>query len=669
MKRVDLHIHTDAMSYEDQLEFSLDALKNYVTKNSLDIIAITNHNHFEKNQFEEIKLALNITVLAGVEVDIESSHLLVVVPDDRINELDAACSTLKSKILCQNDSISFEEFETIFPNYKDYILIPHYKKEPAIKPTTLEKFGNIITSGEVQSSKKFESTKKDVNSLVPVYFSDYRAEENNDIPFRYTYFEIDNCDFNVLKNSLRDKTKVYLSNSKKDDEFTILPNGTCGSTKLNVILGKRSSGKTYTLEQIKKTMQDGKKVKYIEQFSLTGSSEKDKYESLITADQQKFINDYLEPLRNITTDILSISKEETNKLDNYLTSLKSFAENQSLQDEYSKAKLFNEVEYDSIVSQKLSKSIEALIYLLDDEENRVIIEKYLDFNNLKLLLIELINKRKVELLDKKLKDTTDSIVTSIQSILNSKSAISGISTISFNQVCKENEMTKKYNLLISNLKNEQEIERKDLHRFKVVIDKFPFENTREIKKSLGISTTLSITDAFSLYANPYNYVKKLESLGVPEASIYKGIINIKVSVLNETGAELSGGERAEYNLIRELKDAQYYDLVLIDEPEASFDNLFIKQYIIDILKDLSQKTTIFITTHNNTLGVLMNPNKIIYTENDNGNYRVYTGEIGNKKLLTVDGKELESYNTILNVMEAGLDAYEERRGIYDSIKN
>lgn len=669
MKRVDLHIHTDAMSYEGHLDFSLDALQNYVEKNDLDIIAITNHNHFKKSQFEEIKSNLNITVFAGVEVDIDSSHLLVIVPDDRISELESACSTLESKILCQNDSITFEEFETIFPNYKDYILIPHYKKDPSIKPTTLEKFGNSITSGEVQSSKKFESTKKDVNALVPVYFSDYRAEENNDIPFRYTYFEIDDCDFNVLKNSLRDKTKVYLSYSKKDDEFTILPNGTSGSTKLNVILGKRSSGKTYTLEQIKKTMQDGKSVKYIEQFSLTGSSEKDKYESLIIADQQTFINDYLEPLRNITTDILSISKEETNKLDTYLTSLKTYAENQSLQDEYSKAKLFNEVEFETIVSQKLSKSIEALINLLDDEENKEIIEKYIDFSKLRLLLMELINKRKVELLDKELKDKTDSIVSSIKSILNSKSAINGISPISFNQVCKENEMIKKFNNLITNLKNEQEIERKDLHRFNVVIKKTPFVNVRDLKKSLGISSTISLTEALSLYDNPYNYVKKLVDLGVPESSVYKGIINIKVSILNENNAELSGGERAEYNLIRELKNAQYYDLVLIDEPEASFDNLFIKQYIIDILKDLSQKTTIFITTHNNTLGVLMNPNKIIYTENDDGNYRVYTGEIGSKKLLTVDGKELESYNTILNVMEAGSDAYEERRGIYDSIKN
>ncbi|MBQ4263391.1 MAG: hypothetical protein IJB83_03995 [Bacilli bacterium] len=132
---------------------------------------------------------------------------------------------------------------------------------------------------------------------------------------------------------------------------------------------------------------------------------------------------------------------------------------------------------------------------------------------------------------------------------------------------------------------------------------------------------------------------------------------------------MSGGERAEYNLLREIKSSEQYDVLLLDEPEASFDNPFIKDYIIDIIKDISQKTTIFITTHNNSLGMLLNPNKLIYISNEDDGFKVYTGEVGSKNLTTTDGTSIISYDTIMEVMEAGTQAYEERRQIYESFKN
>ena len=53
-----------------------------------------------------------------------------------------------------------------------------------------------------------------------------------------------------MKQALSDKNKVFISENKKADEFSYLPDGTTASTKLNVIIGKRSSGKTYNLEHI-----------------------------------------------------------------------------------------------------------------------------------------------------------------------------------------------------------------------------------------------------------------------------------------------------------------------------------------------------------------------------------------------------------------------------------
>ena len=161
MKKVDLHIHTSPSSYERNFQFSLEALKQYVQINKLDIIAITNHNHFDKEQFETISSNLDCVVLPGVEVDIESSHMLVIAPVDKIAELNNSCNYLSNAIHSENDSISYDDFINNFLNYRDYILIPHIKKEPSMKSTTIEKFGNYINIGEVKSAKKFESTKKE----------------------------------------------------------------------------------------------------------------------------------------------------------------------------------------------------------------------------------------------------------------------------------------------------------------------------------------------------------------------------------------------------------------------------------------------------------------------------------------------------------------------------
>lgn len=326
MKKIDLHVHTSPSSFERTFVFSIDTLVKYIDINKLDVIAITNHNHFNKEQFDTITDRVNCTVLPGVEVDIESSHMLVIAPADRIDELNNSCILLNNSIHNANESISYEDFIRIFPNYRDYILIPHIKKDPSMKITTIEKFGGLLNIGEVKSAKKFESTKKEETFYSPVFFSDIRMEDvymddrgNYDFPSKSTYVDINTEEFGVLKNALSDKNKVYLSESKKTDEFSYLSDGTSASTKLNVIIGKRSSGKTYNLNHIESSKDNkNNNIKFVKQFSLTGQSEENKFKELVKDEQQKIITDYLEPLRKFTDKILDIDYSELNKIDKYL---------------------------------------------------------------------------------------------------------------------------------------------------------------------------------------------------------------------------------------------------------------------------------------------------------------------------------------------------------------
>ena len=78
MKKIDLHIHTVQSTSDRNFIFHLESLKEYVKKLEIDCIAITNHNLFDKRQFEQICQELDIKIFPGIEIDLEGGHLLLI---------------------------------------------------------------------------------------------------------------------------------------------------------------------------------------------------------------------------------------------------------------------------------------------------------------------------------------------------------------------------------------------------------------------------------------------------------------------------------------------------------------------------------------------------------------------------------------------------------------
>ena len=71
MKKIDLHIHTVKTNSDADFEFNMESLAEYVKTKSIDVIAITNHNLFNKSQFQKICDALPDTeVFPGIEINI-----------------------------------------------------------------------------------------------------------------------------------------------------------------------------------------------------------------------------------------------------------------------------------------------------------------------------------------------------------------------------------------------------------------------------------------------------------------------------------------------------------------------------------------------------------------------------------------------------------------------
>ena len=171
-----------------------------------------------------------------------------------------------------------------------------------------------------------------------------------------------------------------------------------------------------------------------------------------------------------------------------------------------------------------------------------------------------------------------------------------------------------------------------------------------------------------------NYLQTLlanESLTPSE--LYKLFAKISYRILNRDGFEVSGGERSEFRLLQEIKNAQNYDILLIDEPESSFDNMFLKSDVNQIIREISALMPVVVVTHNNTVGASIRADYLLYAskEAEGGNvvYRLYSGHPTDLKLSSLDGKTISNHEIMLNSLEAGPYSYNDRKEVYEAIKD
>ena len=128
---------------------------------------------------------------------------------------------------------------------------------------------------------------------------------------------------------------------------------------------------------------------------------------------------------------------------------------------------------------------------------------------------------------------------------------------------------------------------------------------------------------------------------------------------------MSGGQRAEYLLLHLLSTAKNKDYILLDEPESSFDNPFLNKEVCTLINRIADRATVFLVTHNNTLGISIHPNWIIYTEKKPaGGYEIYSGPLSAETLRSTTGETVSRPVNLLNILEAGIDTYEDRREYY-----
>lgn len=674
MKKIDLHVHTKSTNSDRPFVFDLQRLQGYVEARQLDCIAVTNHNEFDLTQFEQIQAALSIAVFPGVEIDLEGGQLLLIADGSDTKSFDLRCKEISQLTPNKKNSISVPQLRDTFGDLSKYLLIPHYDKKPAIKDETLLALGPCVTAGEVASPKKFMYCIRSEDRLVPVYFSDCRIEQTDtDFPIRQTYVACDEPTFPAIRSCLRDKTKVALSANDGNRVFQVFENGQLLSTGLNVILGKRSTGKSYTLKKIRDAVPN---ARHIEQFSLVARNELEdekKFNRFLSDKHSLFSRDYLKELQTVVNDVVDIDLDaDSRRVDAYVKSLIKHAKEFERHDAFSRARLFSEEKFATFTQEGLEDLIASTQNLIENVEFRKTIEKHVPIKSLKALIVELMTIYARKEQERRKMDWVNELMSGIKNKLQRRTAATSIADLDLYTIAMNRVSVSKFEQVVTAARRRRELMRKPLQGFALVATADKFEGAMELKALSRLKAPFK--DAYDVYDRPYDFLQVLKSIdGLGQADLYRYFVKVEFKVLNDDGYEASGGERSEFNLLQEIEDAQKSDILLIDEPESSFDNLFLKDSVNAIIRDLSENMPVVLVTHNNTVGASIKPDYLLYTskEIDTGSvvYRTYSGFPSSKRLQSTDGKTVSTWEITMGCLEAGPDAYEQRREGYEDIRD
>lgn len=651
----------------------MNRLVRYVESRKLDGIAVTNHNLFDETQFMEISEAISIPVFPGIELDVDGCQILLISELTETERFAEKCAAASHRDASKSAPFTLNDIEELFGDLSEYLVIPHYEKKPAISRETLEVLAHRVTAGEVSSPKKFIYCLNDKNRLVPVLFSDCRIEASDDpFPVRQTFIDCDDVTFASLRVCLGDKHKVALTEADGNTLFLAFDNQML-STGLNVIVGERSSGKSFTLERINDAWPN---AKYIPQFSLVERNDDDdarRFDQRLASDKSLLSSEFLDEFRSVVHQILEVDVDSDDRnIDRYIDSLFAFARESEREDAFSNAILFSSEEYPIQDQTELKKLIASTEHLIANKEFRGTIDKYLPMEDLRRLIVDLMTQYGGRELDRQKKKWINNLVNQVKGFLREKTAITPIEDIDLYKIAINRHRVAKFQQVVELLRTEREIECEQVRKFSIVARATRFSGAMGLRTAS--KKNLPFKEAFALRHDPYRYLLALRSIdGLDDADLHRLFVSIEYTIKNQDGAEVSGGERSEFNLLQQIQDAQEYDILLIDEPESSFDNLFLRHEVNELVKGLAKQMPVVLVTHNSTVGFSIQPDFLLCTRKERSAadvaYRVYCGSPSGKTLKSHDGKSIQTLDVAMDCFEAGAETYDDRRRAYKNLED
>jgi hypothetical protein len=673
MKRIDLHIHTVPTEWDLDFHFDFEQLRQHVVDWHLDAIAITNHNVFDFGQYEDIRLRLAGTcaVLPGVEASALGTHLLLICSSDMAPQLSSMCVTLKSCLSDTSDTASFDELVSAFPNLDEFIVIPHFQKDPAISEESYELIADYICACETSSLKKALRLNKTKPKHRPfVYFTDYRfgSESIDGKRSAYkpggAYIKASSCSFDAIRRALRNDQVALACDGS--DSFELYP-GITSTEGINLILGRRSTGKTYTLNRVF-SLCDEDDVYYIKQGDLVSKSKEDSFYADLNNQFAATRNRYMTRIGELADELRDVGsdKEQLLSIKTYLNKLKKHADTKTQNDSYSSAPLFKREILDKEDCSDGHSVIEAVITILNATRYSEVLDKTVGRKGLIDFLQLVVEDTRTREIQNSAVRATNVATNAVQVKLN-RSSVDPYPDPILPSIFKHEAFLDAFCKLVQLCWNERIVSNdQGAHflKYSVVAERKRFTSATEVKKAMGLPPAVSLDGITKKL--PREYVNMLLDL-TPTPLITNGLFDLQISVRDKRGSIPSGGQRTECVFLGKLSEAGGKRVVLIDEPESSFDNPFLDEDIATKIRQLGKSSTVFVTTHNQVLGFGLKPNKVFLTSfnEETKKYEIHCGDMGDSELCCSESPNIPTIDSIINILEASRPSYEARHDYYE----
>lgn len=702
--KIDLHCHTRRIKTGDGVgrEVTPDLFREKVLEADVKLIAITNHNTFDYEQYCVLKekVAGDCQIWPGVEIDIQDLaskwHLIVVVNPDQ-------ASFFKEKVDLLFDGDNLETcthtLDEVCESFKecDAIYISHFHKKPSISEADMEKLISLVGD----TSRVFNET-QDHRSMGVLANYDYNTLVGSDVK---NWADYEKCSFAELRlpvesfaqfcllakrdtsvvDSLINKKTPIIVQASPHESVTI-------ALKLypdvNIIFGQKGTGKTEILTSMyKRMLEQGLRCEKsvaserVDEFSeLTSTQDMPRDLSIVGRD----------PCEAQFLLLKEWSDNNPTKFSRYLDWYRTKENNSNKR----RMRITNAQEiqfnkpgkYDAHISE--SQAINEISINL----RKIAIEDYLspsECENLRKLISQLLKKiytcRRNDIAEEIAVRLANYSINKIKEIADRNTdSVSKPSTTGYRDFAKTRlKLLAAIDCILKNLevteKNEQraigELEDKGTiyinSKYRMLCDESrtsEFDKgiraLREVKSKV-FSVNRHILDS-DLAPILDDLVSTCEEHGINSVSCFLGKSKqIVTSDLQEY--KPSNGERGILLLQRVLsKEADAY---FLDEPELGMGNSYIDTSIRPVISDLGKRRKyVVVATHNANIAVRTLPYMSIYRTHRNGKYKTYVGNPFNDKLINLENPSdvLSWTDESMHSLEGGREAFYERRDIYES---
>lgn len=708
--KIDIHVHTKKIKTGDAAtrEVTPEKFNDVIRLTDVNILAITNHNHFDLDQYNKISELVNdvCQIWPGIELDIfengKRAHLLVIANPKIANTFNQRCLAILESKNVNTFTISIADTIKAFGDL-DCIYIAHYmNKTPNLGDEEIELLSTLVSNPK-------RIIKEAANSISAGIFISHGHNSiyGSDIHNWDDYQEISNGlpDLRLPVDSFeqfcflleKDEATIDTVLSRKVKEnITVTPFGIAEAITLdiyndiNIFFGSKGTGKTDILKSLSEYFNSiGHKTnvymsnnKHLDEaFDLKGTN--------FNMDVSEFgvdeCTEEIEFIKNVTeVGITSLGKykqhfseEETNRIAQKLK-IKTI----NFIDEENPKRRVSEIE-------KVIKNFKKFALYTSDLDVQQLVSQDL-IAELDILLEKILSQLKDKIDDKLVDAQSIRLLNQIVNIFNTeiakktgipqKPTTTGFAEYARNRIRIERAVDKLINSINVTIDPIEDYagnlgEKGDLYcrtNLKVQNGTFvngafaPIKNINKTpQKEFGLKLN-SISN--HIYSNElFEKIAELNQIEDVEyiRTVSELLLFNRHFILNGKAYSPSNGESSMILLHKELTDDK--EIYLIDEPEKSLGNDYINDVIVPIIKEkalLGKK--VIIATHDANIAVRTLPYNSIYRLHENGLYYTLTGNPFFNKLKCINGtkEDLDWKEISMKTLEGGRAAFGERGKIY-----